>query len=375
MFWNIAHRTLVHDRGKLIVGLVGVIFSVVLVNVQGGLFIGLLQKASLLVDRGNADIWVGHRGMHNVDFAHPIPERWKYQVRAVDGVAAVEPMRIEFGEISLPDGSFEDCLIVGVTQDTELGKPYELVEGIDDPLAYPDGVVLDICDDAKLLYPELGSVREINGKRVRVVGKCEGVLSFLISPYIFMSFDQASEFANLPTDSTSYLLAKVSPGADPATVCREIEKLLPDVEAMTADEYAKVSINFWLTRTGIGLSFGAATIMGVLVGLIMVAQTLYAMVLDRLSEFATLRAIGLRDRELLRILLIQSSIVATVGIIIGIAMSVGVRELLSTPRATISIPPELYGGSAVLVFVVCLIASGLPYMRVRKVDPHTALTG
>ena len=76
MLLNLAIRTLLHDRGKLIAGLVGVVFSVVLVNIQGGLFTGLMSKASLLVDRSQADIWVGHRGMHNVDFPHDIPLRW-----------------------------------------------------------------------------------------------------------------------------------------------------------------------------------------------------------------------------------------------------------------------------------------------------------
>ena len=40
-----------------------------LVNVQGGLFLGLIRKVSLLVDQSDADIWVGHRRIHNVDFA------------------------------------------------------------------------------------------------------------------------------------------------------------------------------------------------------------------------------------------------------------------------------------------------------------------
>ena len=78
MLRKLAIRTLIYDRGKLLAALVGVIFSVVLVNVQGGLFIGLMSKASFLIDQGDADIWVGHRdrGMHNLDFAHPMPLRW-----------------------------------------------------------------------------------------------------------------------------------------------------------------------------------------------------------------------------------------------------------------------------------------------------------
>ena len=66
--WSIALKTLLADRGKLLTALVGVIFSVVLVNVQGGLYLGLTRKAGMLVDYGGAYIWVGHRKMNNVDY-------------------------------------------------------------------------------------------------------------------------------------------------------------------------------------------------------------------------------------------------------------------------------------------------------------------
>jgi putative ABC transport system permease protein len=52
--WKVAFKTLAADRGKLLTALVGVVFSVVLVNVQGGLFLGLIAKASLLIDQGHA---------------------------------------------------------------------------------------------------------------------------------------------------------------------------------------------------------------------------------------------------------------------------------------------------------------------------------
>src|SRR5438105_6077115 len=65
--FSFALKTLLSDRGKLLTGLAGVIFSLVLVNVQGGLCLGLMRKASLLIDHCDADLWVGHRMIENVD--------------------------------------------------------------------------------------------------------------------------------------------------------------------------------------------------------------------------------------------------------------------------------------------------------------------
>ncbi|MEM6365951.1 MAG: ABC transporter permease [Planctomycetota bacterium] len=375
MLFNFAYRTLLYDRGKLIAGLVGVIFSVVLVNVQGGLFFGLIGKASLLVDRGRADIWVGHQGMHNVDFPYDIPERWVYRIRSIPGVQEAQPMRIGFSEISLPGGGHENAMVIGLAEKSDLGKAYEIAEGPADALTHSDGVIVDSCDALKLQSPEIGTFREIGGKRAKIVGKSYGILSFLVTPYVFTTYDRSIQFYGGDPSMASYFLVRLEPGADAQRVCAEIRSRLKDVSAMTADEFSSTSIQFWMTRTGLGLSFGAATAMGLLVGLVMVAQTLYAMVLDRISEFATLKALGSTEREILFLLGVQSSLVAVLGIVIGFGVSFLVTILCSTPRAEIQLSANLYLASGLLVFTVCLAASAIPYWRVRQVDPHSILQG
>ena len=375
MLLNLAIRTLLHDRGKLIAGLVGVIFSVVLVNIQGGLFTGLMSKASLLVDRSQADIWIGHRGMHNVDFPHDIPLRWIHRVRSIPGVEEAEPLRIAFSEISLPNGHFESVAVVGVTENSSLGRSFKIIEGEPNALDYPDSVVVDQCDNAKLHSPAIGDIREVGGQRVRVMGKCHGVLSFLVAPYIFTNHQRSAELTRTDAAMTSYFLVKLGPDADQSQVCNEIRNRLSEVSVMPTDKYASTSVNFWMTRTGIGLSFGAATLMGLLVGLVMVGQTLYAMVLDRINEFATLKAIGSSEKEIITLLAAQSSAVAIVGIAIGTLISMLLQFLLSKPRTEISISWQLYLASSLLVFVICIFSSALPYLRVRRVDPHSVLQG
>ena len=123
--------------------------------------------------------------MHNVDFPHNVPRRWINRVRATPGVAEVEPLVVGFSEMMLPDGGFEGVTVVGVEPASDLGRAWELVEGPARALDFPHGVVVDRHDDGKLRDPELGESREIGGRRARVVGKSEGVLSFLVTPYVF----------------------------------------------------------------------------------------------------------------------------------------------------------------------------------------------
>ncbi len=157
---------------------------------------------------------------------------------------------------------------------------------------------------------------------------------------------------------------------DVDSVIAEIKSRLPSAEVYSKQEYSWISINYWLTRTGIGISFGAATCLGLLVGLVMVAQTLYAFVLDRLSEFGTLKAIGASNRQLLHLLLIQSLIIAVLGSAAGIVLALLAQQLFSTPRSPITIPFSVKAISCLLVTAICMFSSLLPFLKVRSLDPQ-----
>ena len=371
--WSIAVETLVADRGKLLTALVGVVFSIVLVNVQGGLFLGFINKAGLLADCGEADIWVGHRKMYNVDFPLDIPRRWVHRVRSIQGVNRAEPHTIGQTNMTLPGGGFELVVVVGVDRESRLGNAWNVVRGRPDAILKPDGVIIDECDLDKLEYPKMGEVREVAGRRARVVGFSHGIKSFLVTPYVFTTHERAAAYLRKSPSLCSYYLVQLEPGADAHEVCEAIRRRVPHLDVFPRNVYSRITANYWLTRSGLGISFGAATLIGLFVGVVMVAQTLYALVLDRLTEFGTLKAIGATERQIYRILFLQATIMAIVGSLIGLVLVAGIQHLYSTPIALILVPWWLSLGSCALVLVICLIASLLPYLRIRKIDPVMVL--
>jgi len=94
-------------------------------------------------------------------------------------------------------------------------------------------------------------------------------------------------------------------------------------------------MEFWLTRTGIGISFGLAAFLGLLVGLAVVAQTLYASVTERIKEFGTLKAMGANDSCVSRFLLAQALGNAMLGSVLGLLCSLLIARTMSTARAPI----------------------------------------
>jgi putative ABC transport system permease protein len=374
--WLLAVKAMLADRGKLVTCLLGVTFAVGLVNLQGGLFLGLIHKASLLVDYGQADIWVGHRHMNNVEICTFIPERWRYRIRAVAGVERADAYLVAFSRAKMPDGSFETVFLVGSEASSLLGHATVMAQGSAGALREPDAVLVDRSDLAKLDNVRIGDIREINGRRARIVGLTEGMVGFTTSPYVFTTLERIrNHFGTLgvPPEHCSYFLVKVRPEADVATVVAAIRQRVPELDVLDRRAYALVCMMYWLTRTGIGISFGLATFLGVLVGLAVVAQTLYASVTERTKEFGTLKAIGADDQCIAHFIVVQALGSALFGSTLGLVLALLLGQFLSTPRAPVELTIGVAACSVVLMVQVCLLAAWLPYWRIRLIDPASVL--
>lgn len=373
--WLLAIKAMLADRGKLLTSLLGVSFSVVLVNLQGGLLLGMIQKASMLVDYGQADVWVGHQHMTNVDMGTFIPERWVHRIRGIEGVEKAEPYVVMFGQATMPDGRFENVVVVGSEPASLMGNAWVMDAGDPREVRRPDGVLVDVCDLDRLGYPHVGDVREINGQRARIVGMTRGIVGFTTNPYVFTTLDRARHryASGVPSEGCSYFLVKAKPGVDPKELSRRIRQRVPELDAYDRRTYSWMCMEYWLTRTGIGISFGLAAVLGLLVGLAVVAQTLYASVNERIREFGTLKAMGADDPHIARFLLAQALATAFFGSVVGLACSYFIAGVMTTPRAPVMLTIPVAIGSVVLIVVVCLIAAWLPYWRIRRIDPASVL--
>jgi putative ABC transport system permease protein len=371
----LALKAMLADRGKLLTSLLGVAFSIVLINLQVGLLRGLIQKASLLVDYGQADIWVGHQHMSNVDIGTFIPERWVQRIRGVEGVERAEPYIVMFGQAKMPDGKFENVVVVGSEPASLMGNAWAMADGNPQAVRHPDGILVDSCDAAKLGDCRVGDIREINGHRARVVGMTHGIVGFTTNPYVFTTLERARRkyTTGIPPEQCSFFLVKAKPGTDVKALCARIKERVPALDVYDRQAYSQMCCEYWLTRTGIGISFGLAAFLGLLVGLAVVAQTLYASVTERVKEFGTLKAMGADDRCISRFLLAQALGNAFLGSAAGLVVAVVLGYLISTERAPVILQGDVAAASVLVITVVCVVAAWLPYWRIRNIDAASVL--
>jgi putative ABC transport system permease protein len=363
----IAWRNLAHDRARFVVTLVGIVFSVVLMGVQTGLLFGFADTTSGLVTRSGADLWIAPKGTKNVDRANLMGERKKYLALTVPGVARAESYLVSFARWKPADGTRETVILVGAEPNATMGRPWNVEAGGD--LTLPDGVIVDRLYTGKLGVGAIEDTVEINDERARVVGFTHYVRTFTQAPYVFTSLAKAQTVLGVPGDRISYVLVKLEPGANPVAVRDALAARLPDNDVLTSVRFAGMSEIYWLFTTGAGVSLILSATLGLIVGIVIVAQTLYASTVDRLPEYATLRAMGAGRGYLYRIIVTQALLGAALGYGIGIAIVRAVVALSKESSAAPRLPLWLAAALGAITVVMCVGASLLSIRRVTKLDP------
>lgn len=372
--WTLARKVLLHDRIKFVVAAAGVSVSVLLVLVQIGLYFGFMQNASALIDHADADVWVVGVGNDNFDFAGPIDERALYRVAGTQGVARAEPMILAFGQFKLRTGGNQGVQVVGLARGAQLLRPWNVVAGDPAHLADADGLVVDRTEFPKLLIDALQARSEISDARARVVALTTGIRSFTTSPFVFTNLSSARAYTRLGEDQITYVLVKLAPDADPEAVLARL-RALPHLDAFRARDMSARARAYWSQRTGVGAGFFTTAVMGVVVGLVIVGQILYNGTLEHIREYGTLKAMGVRNRVVVGVILLQALLSAAVGIALGTALAFGVAAAMRAANLIVAMSPELLLATAVLTAAMCCGAALLSIAKVLRLDPASVFKG
>jgi putative ABC transport system permease protein len=371
----LARRNLFHDKVRLAVTVTGIVFAVVLIVVELGLFVGFTQTTSGLVDNSNADLWITSKHVPYVELGVPFSERKLYQARAVPGVAEAQKIIAHWTQWKRPDGRNESVQIVGLNPDSQLERPWNLVQGRVDDLKRPDAIILDDIYKQKLQVTGIGEVFEMNGRRARVVGFTHGIRSFTTSPYVFTTFKRAQEYAGIPDDQTIFILVKLAPGADLEVVRHGLLQHLTDVEVFTSKEFSRMTQVYWMFTTGAGVAVLLAAVLGLVVGFVVVAQTIYATTVDHLKEFGTLKAMGAPNSYVYKVILTQAAISAAIGYGFGMIVSAFVVRASQEGGAAILMPWPMAVGMFFLTLLMCTSAALVSINKVTRLDPAMVFKG
>jgi putative ABC transport system permease protein len=367
---DLATKTLLHDKLRFLITVSGVAFAVTLVFVQVGLFLGLMDNASLTIDHIDADLWVTSRNTPNIDFAHEFPETYVNRVRSIEGVAAADNLIVWFMNVSLPSGAVEGTEVYAMADFAKWNFPPGLVEGNVADLRRGPYFILD--DSAKKRWGDFkpGDYREILGRRLKIIGRTVDAKSFTTTPLTFMDLRLAQSLNQGDLrGNTTYILVKLAPGASASAVAGAIRRRLPYNDVYTRDEWASRSRKYWVDSTGLGLNMYITVFLGCLVGVVVVAQTLYTSAMEHVREFGTVKAIGGGNWDIYRILAKQATIAAVAGFALGALQTAAIRPLMEKIDLKLIIPNPLFVAVFIGSILLCLVASMLSFQKVASIDP------
>ena len=214
----------------------------------------------------------------------------------------------------------------------------------------------------------------MNDRRAVIAGFFKGSLTFSTQPILFTRFSQATMFVPQNRRMLSFVLAKSVEGENPVIVAKQIQDQTR-LKALTRDQFSWMTILYYLEHTGIPVNFGTTVLLGFVVGCAIAGQTFYLFTIENLRQFGTLKAMGMRDSTIVKMIFLQAMMVGSIGYCLGIGLAtlMGIAMHAIRPIISFFLPWQVLALTAVAVLVIELIASLICIRRVVVLEPAIVL--
>ena len=373
---SLARSSLIHESRRYLAAVLAVSFAGLLLIVQMALLLGLFGSVSLAIEQSKAALWIGYRNTQSVDLGRDLPPGSDLQAWQHPAVAAVERLHLGFGDWRRDDGVAISATINAIdTRPGALAFGHLLTAEQRRLLDEPDAVLIDRADQAKL-GARLGELAEINGKRIRVAGLVDGIRA-IGGVNVLASFNTARSIdpGFITGDETTYYLVALTLGADAGKVAQELNDRHPykRYSVWRARDFSIQSQLYWLFESGAGTGAGVATVLGLIVGIVITSQTLAASILASVKEFAALRALGVSQWALRKIVLEQAFWIGLLGLVITTILTAAVAWVGMEISIAMKFPWWLLSGSALTILAIALGSGWYALGTLYKADPATLL--
>ena len=375
---RLAWRQLRADRARLLSAIAGVLFACVLVFMQLGFRSALFDSATKLLGSMKADIFLIHP-MTLVSFKpETMPRSRVSQALALPEVQAAVPIYLAQSTWRNPEtGRRRAIQLVGF--DTEVGvMDFPGLAPLVEALKRPDTVAFDrrsrpeFGDAAKLLAERGPFDVQVGSSRMQVVGLIEIGPSFGADGNLVMSELNFRRIAKERRRETVDLVAiKLRPGTDRSAAIARLTALLPpDVRVLAGPELVAHERRYWEEATPIGFIFAFGSLMGLVVGMVIVYQILFSDIATHLKEYATLKAIGFGNGYLRRVVLSAALILAVLGFVPGLLLSTLLYDVVGKGTfLPLMMDAGRAGGVFLLIFSMCGVAGLLAMRKLADANP------
>ena len=380
----LAWLQLVKQKVRFFVALAGIAFVAVLMFMQIGFQDALYASATQVHKHLKGDLFLISSQYKSLTSTQSFPRSRLYQILGFNGIKSVEPLYVQFAKLKNPvNGRKYPIYVLGfepvksIFRLPEVEQDFQLLKIPDqvffDRAARPEfGPIAEYFQKKQPITIEIFSYLGTIGYKVKVSGLFTLGPSFGVDGNLIVS---SSTFLKIFPERRANELdigsIHLQPNVNPQTILATLSANLPDdVTVMTRQEFIEFEKNYWTLRTPIGFVFNLMVIMGFVVGVIVVYQILYSNISTHFVQFATLKAMGFKNKYLLNVVFQQAVILAILGYIPGFTISLGLYDL-AKDATKLPIVMDLSKGLLVFssVIFMCLTSGFFSTNKLRKVDP------
>lgn len=374
----LAWLQLTREKTRLVVALAGIGFADILMFMQLGFRDALYYSNVRMHSSLQGDIVLINSQSNAVLAMKSFSQRRLYKALDLPAVQSVHPIYLDYTSWKNPvTGRPRSILTLGMNPDYNVFDLPGVQENLE-KLKLPDVVLYDRSSRTEygpiVANFEQGKTvtSEVRGRRIQVAGLFTLGASFGADGNLITSdVNFFRIFSHRQRGLIDIGLIRLKPGANTKQVAQELRSYLPqEVNVLTKDEFIDFERNYWANSTAIGFIFTLGTIMGFVVGTVIVYQILYSEVTEHLAEYATLKAIGYTQRYLLIVILQEAFILAVIGYMPGWAFTM---FLYKAAKDATLLPVFMSFDRAftvlILTILMCFISGAIAVRKLRAADP------
>jgi putative ABC transport system permease protein len=376
---HLAYRMLIGDRLKYLSLVAGLVFASLLVVQQASIFTGYSDRTgSWIYDSNGHDLWVMDEQVEMSEDSKPLLQTALSRVRGVDGVAWAVPLYKNYLKARLPDGKLITVRVVGIDDASLAGGPLGASRESLATLRRDQAILVNEAQLATVLSVREadGSVRplaigdaiSVNEHQAIVAGTFSATPDFFWDPILYTTYSRALTIAPPERRSTTYVLVKARPGVDIAALAARIRETT-GFAALTTEEFAARTRTYVLAQTGILINFGITIVLGFIIGTLVAAQTLYSFILENQRALAALKAMGVRNARIARMVVVQVLVVGVLGYGIGAGLAALSGSILDSAGLAFRVTWMTLFLGFLAILTSCLLAGLLGVRRVMRLDP------
>ncbi|MEH1806245.1 ABC transporter permease DevC [Nostoc sp.] len=367
-----------HEKSRLWVALSGIAFADILMFMQLGFMNALFDTSVLLHHKLKADAVLISPQARDLANIGTIPRRRLYQAMDVPGVKSTQPLYINFIDWKNPQTQRKtSMLVVGINPERITVDLPEVNQNLKS-IKLSDTVLFDRTSrgDYKEIIAKIEQGKtvktEIERRTVTISGLFQVGASFSTDGTLITS-DQSflRLFPQRQAGAVSLGLIQFKPGDDPVQVTAALKAYLPkDVQVLTLEEFIDSAKDYEAKNRPIGFIFGLGTVVGFIVGIVIVYQVLSTDVNAHIKEYATFKAMGYRTFYLLGVVFEEALILAVLGFIPGASIAIGLYHLVRNATNLPLSMPLLRGVFVLLLtLAMCTISGAIATRKLQSADP------